>query len=59
MVLKTVWLRANPNDDGMLCISCLERRLGRILNRYDFITAPINIVEFQDSSKLINRLINE
>jgi hypothetical protein len=32
-----VWLEANPTDDGMLCIGCVERRLGRQLVPTDFI----------------------
>jgi hypothetical protein len=31
-------------NDGMLCIGCLETRLGRRLAPADFIDAPINVV---------------
>jgi hypothetical protein len=43
MVHDEVWAKAgmNPNG-GMLCIGCLERRIGRKLCRDDFIDAPIN-----------------
>lgn len=41
-VWDDVWLRANPSGDGMLCIGCLERRLGRRLTALDFTAAPIN-----------------
>jgi hypothetical protein len=35
--LKTpVWLEANPADEGMLCIGCVEERLGRQLIPKDF-----------------------
>jgi hypothetical protein len=42
-----VWQRAHPDAadpdaGGMLCIPCLERRLGRRLNALDFTDAPIN-----------------
>jgi hypothetical protein len=44
-----VWQRAypegaDPDDEGMLCIPCVERRLGRRLNALDFTDAPINFV---------------
>jgi hypothetical protein len=41
-VLEDVWAAAFRKsydeciDDGMLCIACLERRLGRELMRHDF-----------------------
>lgn len=38
-----VWLSVVPNGAGMLCISCLEKRLGRMLMREDFsLDTPIN-----------------
>jgi hypothetical protein len=42
MVWDDVWLRANPDDRGMLCIGCLEQRLGRQLYPLDFADAPVN-----------------
>lgn len=45
--------RSNP--DGMLCIGCLESRLGRELVARDFTTAPINYFPNQ-SVRLKNRL---
>jgi hypothetical protein len=53
-----VWLAAGKElyEEGMLCIGCLEKRLNRELNRYDFILAPIN--EIYDGSKKSNRLID-
>jgi hypothetical protein len=35
-VLDHVWLQAVPGVEGMLCIGCLEARLGRQLVRNDF-----------------------
>jgi hypothetical protein len=39
---EDVWLRAHPAGEGMLCIGCVERRLGRRLNALDFTAAPVN-----------------
>lgn len=59
MVHNKIWKKVNPKIKGMLCIGCLERRLGRLLNRNDFTDAPVNRGFFgvSDLSKrLINRL---
>lgn len=38
-----VWAEANSDIDGMLCIGCVEDRLGRPLNRHDFpVDVPLN-----------------
>lgn len=42
MVHDEVWLEANPKGRGMLCIGCLELRLGRLLTKDDFTDAPVN-----------------
>jgi hypothetical protein len=42
MLRDDVWLEANPTVDGMLCIDCLETRLGRRLAPTDFSDAPCN-----------------
>jgi len=44
MVHDEVWLEANPKDKGMLCVGCLESRLGRLLTKDDFIDAPVNLL---------------
>jgi hypothetical protein len=36
MLVDDVWLAAVPTETGMLCIGCLEKRLGRKLRRDDF-----------------------
>lgn len=42
-VLKTeVWLEAHGSLKGMLCIGCLEKRLGRELTASDFSSALLN-----------------
>ena len=43
MVKDKIWKTAlNGSSKGMLCIGCLEDRLGRILTYKDFINYPIN-----------------
>jgi hypothetical protein len=57
MVHDTVWLEANPQDRGMLCIGCLESRRGKLLTRDDFTAAPVNDLWGQvGSTRLKNRL---
>ncbi len=41
MVHNHLWARAGMRD-GFLCIGCLEKRLGRALQRADFTEAPVN-----------------
>lgn len=42
MVHNHIWNRIVPEGSGMLCIGCLETRLGRELNFGDFTDALIN-----------------
>lgn len=42
MVHNAVWQAANPPPIGMLCIGCLEARIGRPLTAEDFTDAPLN-----------------
>jgi hypothetical protein len=42
MVQHALWSQVHPNRHGMLCLSCLQARLGRRLIRDDFLDAPIN-----------------
>ena len=38
-----VWAEANPDIDGMLCIACIEKRIGRQLTAADFPSdVPLN-----------------
>lgn len=42
-VTDEVWSQVNPDIDGMLCIGCVEDRLGRPLNYNDFpVDVPLN-----------------
>jgi len=62
MVTDQVWESSGlAGDDGMLCIGCLEGRLGRMLHARDFTDAPINqLADMTDdaSARLLNRLRN-
>jgi len=56
MVTDEVWNAAWPTGRGMLCIGCLEDRLGRQLTSDDFTDAPINQGVFGYSERLRQRL---
>lgn len=59
MVQDEVWMQAQLDaTDGMLCIGCLEQRIGRRLKPADFIDAPINLPAFhsEKSRRLSERL---
>ena len=62
MVTDQVWLASGLGlDDGMLCIGCLEQRLGRMLHARDFTDVPINqVADMTDdaSARFLNRLRN-
>lgn len=52
-----LWLSVVGSLQGMLCIACLERRLGRELNASDFTDAYINHLDWgRKSDKLLLRL---
>lgn len=56
-VQTEIWLGAVGSKDGMLCIGCLEKRIGRKLNRTDFTDAYINRIGWgSKSARLLNRL---
>lgn len=61
MVNFDLW-RASGAGEGMLCIGCLEDRIGRQLVPGDFIDAPINTDPedelWERSPRLRNRLNN-
>lgn len=54
MVHDEIW--DSVAQDGMLCISCLENRLGRILNSKDFTSYPINLGVIPQSQLLHSRI---
>lgn len=57
MLQNEVWAEANPKIDGKLCISCVERRIGRTLTAADFTSGKINTsTTLPRSPRLIDRL---
>jgi hypothetical protein len=57
MLRNEVWAEANPEIDGKLCISCVERRIGRTLTAADFTSGKINrSTTRRRSPRLIDRL---
>ena len=61
MVTNEVWnsVCTNPSDaNGMLCVGCIERRLGRTLKPDDFPDCLVNTdhVGFRKSERLLERL---
>jgi hypothetical protein len=57
MIRDDVWRAAHPDDEGQLCVACLERRLGRKLDDRDFIWCSANVEAVFYGSKLLrNRL---
>jgi hypothetical protein len=59
MVHDDVWSSAFSKKRGMLCIGCLESRLGKLLTKDDFTAAPLNSMNlFLGSTRLQSRLTN-
>lgn len=57
MVTDAVWEEANPDHAGMLCIGCLEERLGRELEFKEFLWCPLNVRNvYEGSERLRDRL---
>jgi len=46
MVHDEIWLSVSEDVYGMLCIGCLEERLGRRLTPDDFMDCPVNNWKF-------------
>jgi hypothetical protein len=56
-VLKDrLWKTINPGVDGMLCLGCVEKRLGRTLGRKDFKKVPVNQAQARVCPELAARL---
>jgi hypothetical protein len=59
MVRNDVWERAlgHKEDGVVLCIGCLEKRIGRTLTRWDFTDCPLNTMsDWPRSARLRSRL---
>ncbi len=56
MLKLPVWRKINPQIDGMLCLLCAEKRLGRRLKSTDFSNAPVNQGQAKVCPELAARL---
>jgi hypothetical protein len=58
MLRDDVWaLTGLSSQDGMLCIGCIERRIGRRLERADFAAVKMNHPKvFPMSQRLLERI---
>ena len=55
MLTNEVWKEAVPDLVGMLCINCVELRLGRQLWPEDFMDSPINYFHSRLSARVLSR----
>ncbi len=55
MLAGDVWARATGGKRTILCVGCLETRLGRRLTAQDFADVPINKPNTIDSARLRDR----
>jgi hypothetical protein len=58
MVTGEVWQQAGGGD-AMLCVGCLEKRLGRELRCKDFTWAPINLEAMLTGSPRLRKRMDE
>ncbi len=54
MVNGEVWAAAGM-EQGFLCVGCLENRIGRELDSFDFTSAPCNYAHPWDTPRLADR----
>lgn len=61
MLTDETWYLVHTSERGMLCIGCIEERLGRKLNRRDFNDSYLNWSGGSKSLRLADRmgLLNE
>jgi hypothetical protein len=59
MLVDATWNKIHNSNVGMLCIGCVEVRLGRQLTRVDFNTSHVNRPAAGKffSTRLMNRLV--
>lgn len=56
-VRTDIWLSVVGSIVGMLCIGCLEKRLGRELNATDFTDCSLNTPQYEPKSeRLMSRM---
>jgi hypothetical protein len=54
-----LWMKVVGSIVGMLCVGCLETRIGRQLNKSDFPDVTINSPKHGNKSqRLLSRLLN-
>jgi hypothetical protein len=53
MVEDHVWSEVAPSRAGMLCVVCLEHRLGRLLTSADFKDVPLNSSPMWERSAIL------
>lgn len=54
-----IWFKVHNSKSGMMCINCIEIRLGRKLNKSDFTDCYINKLDYGSKSLvLLDRLTN-
>jgi hypothetical protein len=56
MLVDSTWYLVHTSERGMLCIGCVEDRLGRQLVRSDFNDSYLNWGQFPKSHRLANRM---
>jgi hypothetical protein len=59
MLWNRVWRSINYKIEGMLCLVCVEKRLGRELTGNDFSKAPINQRQAKICPALASRLLRK
>ena len=56
-VKNDVWFSVMPSNKGMLCVGCIEARLGRNLTKDDFTDCSLNNPKYEPkSNRLMNRM---
>jgi hypothetical protein len=59
MLKLKIWKSINPKIDGMLCLSCAEKRLGRKLVHRDFTLTPVNFGQARVCPALAERFFTD
>jgi hypothetical protein len=59
MLKDRLWSRIHPPIDGMLCLPCAEKRLGRSLTRKDFKNVAVNAGQARVCPELAVRLASD
>lgn len=58
MLIEETWFAIHQSKFGMLCIGCVEKRLGRMLTKDDFNESHVNNPKlYPMSARLLSRII--